>query len=148
MNPSTADVVLYEEPGAGAAPLLWGPGFAAVGYLMERFAGGPTHSATWLGVGVVLSALCALWVYARRRFMSVRVTRSQLSQGSETLDVERIAEVGEVDAPVGTRVLGGGFTVPRKYEEVALCLDDGSVVLAWARHADRLRTALEQATGA
>lgn len=92
--------------------------------------------------------LCsAVWVYARRRFMSVRVSSTQLVQGGETLDVERIAEVRDGDAPVGTRVLGGGFTVPRKHAQVALGLDDDSTVLAWARDPDRLRSALRQATG-
>ena len=145
MTASTEDTEIYSEPGAGAAPLLWGPGFAVVGYLMEVSTGGPVHTIGWVVIGVVLFGLSAMWVYSRRKFMSLRVTGTQLVQGSETLEVARISDVTDVDAPVGARVLGGGFTPPRKYQQVPLRLDDGSVVLAWARDGERLRTALEQA---
>jgi hypothetical protein len=45
---------------------------------------------------------------------------------------------------VGGRVLGGGWTVPRKYDELPLRLDDGTVVLAWARDGEALRSALSR----
>ena len=144
---NAADTALYEEPGSGPAPLLWGPGFAVVGFLLDLSTAARPHVVAWVVVGVVLFLCSALWVYARRRFMSVRVTGSELVQGSERLGVEHIAEVRDPDAPLGTRVLGGGFTVPRKREQVALRLDDGSRVLAWARDPDPLRSALRQATG-
>lgn len=143
---SAAESALYEEPGSGPAPLLWGPGFAVVGFLLDLYTAARPHPVAWVVIGVVLFLCGALWVYARRRFMSVRVTGSELVQGSERLRVERIAEVRDDDAPVGTRVLGGGFTVPNKREQVALRLDDDSTVLAWARDPDRLRSALRQAT--
>lgn len=137
--------VFYSEPGSGPGPLSWGPAFAVVGYLAELSVGGPVHTVGWIVVGVVLLALSALWVYARRRFMSLRVTDTQFIQGSETLELARIRAVTDVDAPPGARVLGGGFTPPRKYQQVPIRLDGGSVVLAWARDGERLRTALEQA---
>ena len=150
MTPSAenaADTVRYEEPGSGPSPLLWGPGFAVVGFLLDLYTAARPHVVAWIVIGVVLFLCSALWVYARRRFMSVRVTGSELVQGDERLHLERIAEVRDADAPVGTRVLGGGFTVPRKREQVALRLDDDSTVLAWARDPGRLRTVLRQATG-
>lgn len=144
---SAAAAAGYEEPGSGPAPLLWGPGFAVVGFLLDLATAARPHVVAWIVVGVVLLLCGAVWVYARRRFMSVRVTGSELVQGDERLHLERIAEVRDDAAPVAGRVLGGGFTVPRKREQVALRLDDGSTVLAWARDPDRLRSALRQAIG-
>jgi hypothetical protein len=74
--------------------------------------------------------------------MSVKLTRAALWQGREALEVQRIAEVTDVGAPVGARVLGGGWSVPRKYDELPLKLDDGTVVLAWARDVQALQAAL------
>lgn len=145
MSSTVHEEVYYAEPGSGAAPLLWGPGFAVVGFLLDLYATARPHTVPWLIIGIVLFLCAAVWVYGRRRFMSVRVTPSCLSQGSETLDLERVVEVCAEGAPVGTRVLGGGFTAPRKYGEVTLRLDDGSRVLAWARDAEQLRTALRRA---
>jgi hypothetical protein len=47
-----------------------------------------------------------------------------------------------VGTPVGARVLGGGWSVPRKYDELPVKLDDGTVVLAWARDVEALKAAL------
>lgn len=144
MTRPAADEVLYAEPGSGPAPLLWGPGFAVVGFLLDLYAAARPHTVAWIVIGVVLFLCCALWVYGRRRFMSVRVTGSRLSQGSETLAVDRIAGFCDDEAPMGTRVLGGGYTVPRKCGHVTLLLDDGSRAVAWARDAQRLRAALDR----
>lgn len=152
MTRAADEEVLYEEQGAGIAPLLWGPGFAVVGFLVDLYATSRPHTVSWLVVAVVLLLSAAVWVYARRRFVSVRVTASRLSQGDETLSLvdeplsrEHAVAVCDEDAPVGTRVLGGGFTPPRKCAEVTLRLDDGTRVLAWARDGQRLRSALRQA---
>ncbi|SFQ65521.1 Protein of unknown function [Amycolatopsis arida] len=140
--------MLYDEPGSGGAPLLWGPGFALAGFLLELALGGPTHVVAWAVIGVGLFLASALWVYARRRFLSVRVTDMVLWQGREALPVERIAEVRDGDPPARAKPLGGGYTVPRKYQEVPLTLDDGRAVLAWARDAEALRAALRRALDA
>lgn len=145
MTPAADEEVLYEEQGAGIAPLLWGPGFAVIGFLVDLYTTSRPHTVSWLVVAVVLWLSAAVWVYARRRFVSVRVTASRLSQGDETLSLEHVAAVCDEDAPMGTRVLGGGFTPPRKCDEVTLRLDDGARVLAWARDGQRLRSALRQA---
>jgi hypothetical protein len=135
---------LYREPGVAWSALLWAPAFAVVGYLTELLTGGPRHTGTWVLVAIGLCAITAPWVYARRRFLSVRVTRGALWQGREQLAVSRIAVVTDLGAPVGARVLGGGWTVPRKYDELPLRLDDGTVVLAWARDGEALRSALSR----
>lgn len=145
MTRAADEEVLYEEQGAGIAPLLWGPGFAIVGFLVDLYATSRPHTVSWLVVAVVLLLSAAVWVYARRRFVSVRVTASRLSQGDETLSLENVVAVCDEDAPMGTRVLGGGLTPPRKCAEVTLRLDDGTRVLAWARDGQRLRGALRQA---
>lgn len=144
----TADArvsVHYEEPGASWWALLFGPIFSLVGLSVE-FLSGKVFLWLWIGVAVVLSAFTALWVYARRTYAAVRVTDEELVQGSETVRVDRIAKVLEYSSwgkgSVKVRVLGGGLAVPRKYEEVPLRLDDGSVVLAWARDGEGMRAAL------
>jgi hypothetical protein len=134
--------VRYAERGASWWPLLWGPGFAAVGAALDASTG-RVHWLAWLGAGVLLAGLAALWVPARRRLCAVTLTDEQLTVAEESLAVSRIAEVPELDeSPVGTTVLGRQFSVPRKFDEVALRLDDGTLVLAWARHGDRLSQAL------
>ncbi|MFL6140795.1 MAG: hypothetical protein ACJ72N_02850 [Labedaea sp.] len=140
--------VRFAEPGSTWWPVLWGPAFAGLGAGVEAMSGRP-HLAGWLVVGVGLAGLAALWVRSRRRLLSVSLTADELVQGQESLAVRRIADVvadqddpADGAAPVGARVLGGGWTVPRKLTGVPLRLDDGSVVLAWARDGERLRSAL------
>jgi hypothetical protein len=133
--------VLYAEPGSRWWPLLWGPVFALVGAGAEALSG-PVHVAAWVVVGVVLFGMALLWVQARRRVCAVVVTRTTLYQGREPLAVVEIAAVDDVGLPVGARVLGGGWTVPKKFTEVPLRLADDSVVVAWAKDPDALRAAL------
>ncbi|MYW94093.1 hypothetical protein G3I59_26665 [Amycolatopsis rubida] len=135
---------LYSEPGVGWSALIWGPLFALLGALAELATGGPTHVVGWVLIGAALCGLTLPWVYARRRFLSLEVTTEQVRQGRETVAAERIASVTDVGAPVGTRVLGGGWSVPRKYDELPVELDDGTVVLAWARDVEALKTALAE----
>lgn len=77
----------------------------------------------------------------------MRVTRQELWQGREALPLSQIKEIDDVGTPVGARVLGGGWTVPRKYDELPIRLDDGTVVLAWAKDVDSLRDALNEVRG-
>lgn len=142
MTEGTESDALYREPGVAWTALLWGPLFALLGYLAELATGGPTHTIAWLLAGIGLATITAPWAYARRRFLTVRLTESTLWQGRESLPVGRITEVTEVGAPAGARVLGGGWSVPRKFEELPIRLDDDTVVLAWAKDAEALRAAL------
>jgi hypothetical protein len=142
------DATLYHEPGAGWQALLWAPAFALVGYLTELLTGGPRHTVTWVLVATGLCAITAPWVYARRRFLSVRLTRASLWQGQQKLALSRIAAVTDVGSPVGAPVLGGGWTVPRKYDELPIRLDDGTVVLAWARDGEALCSILSRVVDA
>ncbi|HEV2779492.1 MAG TPA: hypothetical protein VGX25_08830 [Actinophytocola sp.] len=132
---------LFAEPGSSRWPVLWGPAFAAAGAGVEAL-GGRVHTVAWILVGLGLAGVAALWVNARRRLLCVRVTPDALVQGQESLAVQRIARVDEADPPAGARVLGGGWTVPRRFTGVGLRLDDGSAVVAWARDGDGLRAAL------
>lgn len=133
--------VLYAEPGSSWWPVLWGPAFAMVGAGVEALSG-PVHALAWAVAGVVLCGAAALWVSARRRVCSVLLTAGTLYQGREPLVTNLISAIDDVDAPVGARVLGGGWTVPKKFAEVPLRLTDDSVVVAWAKNPDALRAAL------
>lgn len=133
---------LYHEPGVSWVALVWAPLFALVGALSELVTGGPVHVVGWFVVALGLCLLTMPWVYARRRFLSLEVTTGEYRQGREKLTAEQIAEVDDVGTPVGTRVLGGGWSVPRKYDELPVKLSDGTVVLAWARDVEALKEAL------
>ncbi len=138
--------VLYAEPGSTRWPLLWGPAFAGIGAGVEALSG-PVHTVAWLIVGIVLFGVFALWVNVRRKVYRVELTPTELLQGRETLPVKDIAQVTDVGAAAGAKVLGGGWTVPRKTYEVPLRLDDGSTVLAWARDDESLKAALVRLVG-
>jgi hypothetical protein len=131
----------YAESGSSWWPVLWGPVFALAGGLVEASTG-PVHLIAWTVVGLALAVLAAVWVQARRRVHAVRLTGEVLHQGREELAVARIADIEDAGPPLGARVLGGGWTVPKRFTEVPLRLRDGSVVLAWARNPDALRGAL------
>jgi hypothetical protein len=135
--------VLFAEPGSSWWPVLWGPVFAGVGAALEASTG-QVHTVAWVLVGTGLAGVAAIWVHTRRRLLSVRLTRTSLTQGQESIEVRRITEVDEVGTPAGARVLGGGWTVPRKFTDVPVRLNDGTVVLAWARDGEGLRSALRE----
>jgi hypothetical protein len=145
-EPDADAPVLFAEPGSSWWPVLWGPAFASVGASVEAVSG-LVHGLAWLLLGVALAGGAAVRVNARRRLFGVRLTTRVLTQGQEHLAVERIAEVDDVGAPVGAKVLGGGWTVPRKLSGVPVRLDDGSVVFAWARDGEGLRDALRRLVG-
>lgn len=134
----------YIEFGAKWTALLYGPLFAVLGYLVE-LATGTTHAIAWVLVALGLAAITAPWIHARRRFLTVRVTDTELWEGRESLPLKEIADTSDVGAPVGARVLGGGWSAPRRYQELPIRLTDGTVVLAWAKDAGALRAALDAA---
>lgn len=142
LDPDQPAPVLHAETGSTWWPLLWGPAFAAVGLGVEVFTGSQPHVGGWLVAALGLGVAAAVWVYARRRAYAVRLTPLALHQGREVLPVSNIAAVDEVGTPVGARLLGGGWIPPRGTTSFPLRLDDGRVVLAWARDPDRLCDAL------
>ncbi|MGH3451343.1 MAG: hypothetical protein ACRDQW_11605 [Haloechinothrix sp.] len=144
MRADSAEPVLYQEVGSSYWPLVWAPLLSLAGIGFELVIGSPVHVFGWALVGLVLLLFTTLWVYARRRFLFVRLTTTTLTHGREDLAVERIAAVDDVGAPAGAWVLGGGWSVPRRYEDLPLRLRDDSVVLAWARDAETMRSALRE----
>ncbi|HEX3783875.1 MAG TPA: hypothetical protein VHX38_29785 [Pseudonocardiaceae bacterium] len=145
-EPDSTGPVRYAEIGSTWWPVAWGPIFALAGAGLEALTG-PVHVLGWLVVGLALAIGAIVWVQARRRVCSVRLTADTLYQGREGLPVDRIAEIEDVGSPLGARVLGGGWTVPKRFAELPLRLRDDSVVLAWARNPDALRAALRPLVG-
>ncbi|WP_328645828.1 hypothetical protein OHS58_40055 [Amycolatopsis sp. NBC_00348] len=135
---------LYAESGVSWVAIVWGPVFAVVGALAELVTGGPVHLVGWLLVAFGLCVITIPWVYARRRFLSLEVTTKQLRQGREKVAAAELESVTDVGTPVGARVLGGGWSVPRKYDSLPLKLADGTVVLAWAKDVEALQDALDR----
>jgi len=139
-DPAPDEPVLYTEPGSTWWPLLWGPLFAGVGAGVEALSG-PVHAVAWTIVGLALFVIFVVWVNARRKVYVVTLTPSTLRQGRELFPVARIAKVTDVGAATGAKVLGGGWSVPRKTTALPLRLDDNSVVLAWAYYDEDLAAA-------
>lgn len=137
-----SEPVLYSERGSSWWPLLWGPAFAALGLIVEVLSPGPAHPVMWSLFGGVMAVAAAVWVHGRRRLVSVRLTPVELVLGREVLEVERIAAVTDVGAPVGARALGGGWGAPKGTGEVPIRLDDDKIVLAWAKDPESLLSAL------
>ncbi|HJQ45404.1 MAG TPA: hypothetical protein VJ870_03625 [Amycolatopsis sp.] len=135
--------VRYVEHGARWSAVFYGPLFALLGYFAELATGSP-HTVAWVLVGLGLAVITAPWIYARRQFLTVKVTATELWEGREMVPLSQIRQVDDVGAPAGARVLGGGWSTPRKYDELPIRLDDDTVVLAWARDVEALRTALSR----
>ncbi|RZS44554.1 hypothetical protein EV193_101430 [Herbihabitans rhizosphaerae] len=140
-EPDDSGPVLYAEDGSSWWPVLWGPVFAAACMAIEA-ATGATYWLPWTLVGLALAGMAAVWVRARRMVCRVRLTPTTFTQGRENLAVAQIRAVTDVGTPVGARVLGGGWAVPKKFDDVPLKLDDDSVVVAWARDGKALRDAI------
>lgn len=142
---------LYAERGASWFLVLLGPAFAGLGLIAELLTG-PVAWWLWIGTAVVLAGFIAIFVHARRIHGSVRLTESELVQGAESLSVARVRGVSQVSGAARTtaRVLGaspGTTSVPRGCNAVPLRLDDGTVVVAWARDDEALRSALTRIVG-
>lgn len=131
----------YLEHGAKWRAVWYGPLFALGGFLLDLATGKP-HMVAWVLVALGLAVITAPWVQARRRFLTVRVTATDLWQGREQVPLDQIAETTDVGAPAGARVLGGGWSAPRHCDQLPLRLADGTVVIAWAKDVAALRAAL------
>lgn len=137
-------MLLFVEEGSSWWPVLVGPLLALGGGLLESTAPGGVAWGLWIVMGVVVGAVTALVVRARRRFLRVELTPEALRQGSEVLPLADVVAVRPDDGSgnYGVRVLGDGPVVPRKYEDVLLVLRDGAYRLAWAKDGEGLRRAL------
>ena len=95
-------------------------------------------------VGVVLLLPITLIVVVRRRLLRVRLTRTELVQGDETVPIARLAGVRPPDGSgrFGMQPFGGHPSVLRHLGVVVVTLDDGTRRAAWARDADGLYAAL------
>lgn len=143
---TTRDDLLFAEAGAPWWPVLLGPGVAVGGLLLDRLAPGGASPWMWVLVGVVLLLPITLIVVVRRRLLRVRLTRTELVQGDETVAVARLAGVRPPDGSgrFGIRPFGGHPSVLRHLGVVVVTLDDGTRRAAWARDADGLYAALSK----
>ncbi|MGJ7905709.1 hypothetical protein ACOQFL_04430 [Actinopolyspora sp. H202] len=147
-----ATEIRYVEPGSSWWPLLWGPGFALLGLVVELTTPGPLHLPHWPVLAVLLAAAAVPWIRARRRFHSVTLTTVELTVGGESLPLDRLVLPEAEPATRAARVLGESSTVPKGKTEVPLLLrhraesdttaGTGTVVLAWARFPEALRAEL------
>ncbi|TJZ79525.1 hypothetical protein FCG67_07835 [Rhodococcus oryzae] len=147
-----AERILFEEPGGRWWLVALGPALCLVVLVVEAIIGSGVH---WLGLAlfaVLLAGLVTLQVVAARRHASVLLTPAVLRNGAETVEVADIVGVLPEADPFAEDLepwesapsLGELSGVPRRRTAIGLRLRDGSVVRAWARDGDGLRTELEQ----
>lgn len=146
--------VLYAEDGWSWAWIFSAPLFCLFAAVFELVSGAPVH---WLMLTVcaIASAAChGVMIAATRVHGRVRVTETSYTQGTEELELDRVADVrplpgeGIPEASWETaRTLGELREIPRKRRSVGLLLDNGGEVRAWARNATALHAALVTAVG-
>ncbi|MGW4479026.1 hypothetical protein [Rhodococcus triatomae] len=147
--------VAFAEPGARWNAVVLGPALCVVVLIADIFVGAGVHLLGLALFAVVLAGFVALQVLAARRHASVEVTATRLRCGSESVDLDDIAEVLPLADPMDedlqpwetARVLGELTGVPRRRTPVGLRLVDGGTVRAWARDGDGLRSVLESVVG-
>lgn len=149
-----APKVLYAEDGWSWAWVFSAPLFCLFAAVFELVSGAPVH--WWmLTVCAVASAMChGVMIAATRVHGRVRVTEASYTQGTEELELERIAAVRPLpgdDVPEASwesaRTVGELREVPRRRKSVGLLLDNGGEVRAWARDSAALHAALVTAVG-
>lgn len=146
--------VLFAEPGGRWRSVAFGPLLCLAGVLIELATGTAVHWLSWLVAAVLLAGLTALQVLGARRHGVVRLTATNLRQGTEELPVAAIESVFDApgerawDDPTyeweAARALGESHSVPRRHTGIGLRLSDGRLVQAWARDDDGLRAALKE----
>lgn len=150
----------YREDGWSWAWIVAAPLFCVAAGVFEWATDAPVH---WLMLTVcaVATALShAVMIGATRIHGRVRLTDTTYTQGTEDLDLDRVAEVlplpaaptGRFGGPAPTpaswesaRTLGELREVPRRRQAVGLRLDSGAEVRAWGRDGAALHAALESA---
>ena len=154
--------VRFAEPGAHWRAVTYGPLICLIVLILELTLGhGPVH---WFGLAfcaLLLAGFVSLQVVAGKRHVSVELTGTSLREGTETLDLDRIAAIlPEPDEESwddedwqSARALGELAGVPRRRKGIGLKLRDGGLVQAWARDHRGLREQLtaaveERAVGA
>lgn len=157
MTAAVAGVRRFAEPGARWRSLLSGPALASVGFGWDRALGAGLHWVSWTLVALLISLVVLVQVKAGRQHASVELSGTTLRQGTETVELEEIAELfpapdpdrapGEVCAWESARALGELRGVPRRRTGVGLRLTNGGLVQAWAVNHAGLRKALEEALG-
>lgn len=146
--------VRFAEPGARWRAVAYGPLICLIVLILELVLGhGPVH---WFGLvfcAVLLAGFVSLQVVAGKRHVSVELTDTSLREGTETLELARIAEVlpehdeesWDDDDWQSARALGELAGVPRRRKGIGLKLRDGGLVQAWARDHRGLREELTAA---
>ncbi|MGL4304524.1 MAG: hypothetical protein ACRCSF_00075 [Mycobacteriaceae bacterium] len=141
------------EPGASWKTVAIGPVFCVVILISEWAMELPVHWWVLAILALILAGFSALQIGAARTHTSVLLTKENLRQGTELLAVKRIKKVfpasEDSDAAAhegyiwqSARALGELTGVPRGRKGIGLKLDDGTVVQAWAKKPEQLRTEL------
>ena len=141
---------LFFEAGASWYWVLAGPIAAATMLAIEVNSGNGPQLLIPVMFLVLVSGFLAVQVKAARIHTSVELTRNELRQGAETIDVADIVRIfpeperGDEPKWKSARALGELTGVPRGRTGIGLKLTEGRTVQAWARKHAELRAALTE----
>jgi hypothetical protein len=137
----------YSERAVSWRPLWVVVGLILVGFCLDVALPGGNHLLAWALGFVAIVGVVGIGMYARAQFGSLSVSALRLRVGRESVPLSTVdlpylrdSEVG--GPPVGARVLGGGWSVPKGREALPIRLTDGAVVLVPCRDPEAVRTAL------
>lgn len=137
----------YSERAVSWRPLWLVCGLLILGFVVD-LALGSAHLLGWALAFVAIVGVLGISMYARAQFGSLSVSALRLRVGREsiplsTVDLEYLRDSSSAGGPpVGARVVGGGWSVPKGRQALPVRLTDGAVVLVPCRDPAAVRTAL------
>ncbi|MGB6246544.1 DUF3093 domain-containing protein [Gordonia sp. (in: high G+C Gram-positive bacteria)] len=144
------ETLLY-EPGGSWWVVAIGPVLVLVTLAMEIAGKGRIHWEVLTIFGVILTGFSVLQVIAARQHVSMHLTETTLREGTQTIEIADIVKIFPASHGTETQdwesapALGELHAVPRRRKGIGLRLANGSLVQAWARDVERLRTELTEA---
>jgi hypothetical protein len=140
--------VRYVERAGSWRPVGAVAALCVVGYLVDlSLPGHRSHPLAWALALVGVGGVVGIGMYARAQFGSLTISDTTLRVGREsvplsTVDADYLRDEDAGGPPVGARVLGGGWSVPRGRVALPVRLTDGTVVLVPCRDGAAVRAAL------
>ena len=151
MTETTADEILFSEPGATWLWALVGPADAVAMALIQMSTGyglQPVVPGVFL---VLVTGFLSIQIKAARIHTSVELTPEYLRQGTETIRLSEIVKIfpeasgSETPKWQSARALGELAGVPRGRTGIGVKLSNDRTAQAWARKHKQLRAALTAA---
>ena len=140
--------IRYVERAVSWRPLGVVVALCVVGFVVDlALPGHQAHPLAWTLALLAIGGVVGIGMYARAQFGSLSISGTTLRVGREsiplsTVDASYLLADDTGGAPVGARVIGGGWSVPKGRIGLPVRLIDGTVVLVPCRDGSAVRAAL------